>query len=321
MTAPCTPFFNRSGGFGITGSPSTGWTFTKTAEASTAETIATFGISDDASSLISFTNNSATDGRFGPTLLGVHGVSSSVPGIMLIGQVATGLDSGTNPIIALRARRGGSTDVSVRPLLQVQKGDGSPLLDLLPLNSGANSALSWGTQAGSAPAFTTRSSGTRIVLGAAISGSLVDYAIGAFGGATAGSWYSVPSATSSYEHRWYAGTTNIATLRGDGQLTTTGSKVDKLRVALTTPVTVVAGTDYIVVSNLTTPGAVAVNLPATPATGLTYVIKDGKGDAAANNITITPAAGNIDGAGTLVIAANYGRAVLVYNGTEWNVIT
>lgn len=317
MTAPCTPFFNRSGGFGITGSPSTGWTFTKTAEASTAEVIATFGVSDDTSDYLRILNGTASDTFFWPIIEGKSPGSSS-PGVQLQGLATT--DSGTTGVVRIRALTAVGGAITSRSVLSVLNLN-TEVLSLLPLNSGANSALSWGTQAGSAPAFTTRSSGTRIVLGAAISGSLVDYAIGAFGGATAGSWYSVPSATSSYEHRWYAGTTNIATLRGDGQLTTTGSKVDKLRVALTTPVTVVAGTDYIVVSNLTTPGAVAVNLPATPATGLTYVIKDGKGDAAANNITITPAAGNIDGAGTLVIAANYGRAVLVYNGTEWNVIT
>ena len=103
-----------------------------------------------------------------------------------------------------------------------------------------------------------------------------------------------------------------------GTVTTSGSRIHKLRVATTTPITVVQGSDEYVVSKLASPGAVAVNLPASPATGLTYIIKDGTGDAAANNITITPAAGNIDGAGTLVLSVNYARAVLVYNGTEWN---
>lgn len=77
--------------------------------------------------------------------------------------------------------------------------------------------------------------------------------------------------------------------------------------------------DWAVVVNKTVGAASAVALPAG-ALGLEFVIKDGKGDAAANNITITPAAGTIDGAATLVISANYGKTILLYNGTEWNVI-
>ena len=80
-----------------------------------------------------------------------------------------------------------------------------------------------------------------------------------------------------------------------------------------------ATTDYVIVVNKTVGAASAVTLPAG-VTGQVLIIKDGKGDAAANNITTTPAAGNIDGAGTHVISTNYGSATLVYNGTEWNVL-
>jgi hypothetical protein len=50
------------------------------------------------------------------------------------------------------------------------------------------------------------------------------------------------------------------------------------------------------------------------------IIKDGKGDAATNNITVTPAAGTIDGSSTAVINTNYGSMQLIYNGTQWNII-
>jgi hypothetical protein len=302
------------GGFGITGSPSAGWTFTKTAQASTAEVIATFGLSEDSGAALVIENSTPTDTVFAP---GITGKANSANRSALTLTAQHAADSGVVAAMTFRSRIGASTLVVTRPLFDWQNNTTS-VLQMLALNSGANSALSWGTQTGAVPAFTTRSAGTRIIAQSSISGSAVDYAIGY---ENSHLWFSCEGAISARGFKWYAGTTNIATLRGDGQLTTTGSKVDKLRVALTTPVTVVAGTDYIVVSNLTTPGAVAVNLPATPATGLTYIIKDGKGDAGANNITITPAAGNIDGVGTLVIAANYGRAVLTYNGTEWNVIT
>lgn len=75
--------------------------------------------------------------------------------------------------------------------------------------------------------------------------------------------------------------------------------------------------DDIVVINKSSGAATAVNLPASPATGLTFTIKDGKGDASSNNITITPAAGNIDGAGTYVISTNYGKATVTYTGAQW----
>lgn len=81
-----------------------------------------------------------------------------------------------------------------------------------------------------------------------------------------------------------------------------------------------ATTDYVVVVNKTAGAATTVNLPSSPTTGQHYYIKDGKGDAATNNITVTPAAGNIDGAGTLVMNVNYMAIELTYNGTQWNVI-
>jgi len=75
-----------------------------------------------------------------------------------------------------------------------------------------------------------------------------------------------------------------------------------------------------VIVNKTSGAATAVNLPATPITGKKYIVKDGKGDAATNNITITPAAGTIDGAATYVMNTNYQVVSFVYNGTQWNLI-
>ena len=87
-----------------------------------------------------------------------------------------------------------------------------------------------------------------------------------------------------------------------------------------TTVVVAAGLDDVIVVNKTVAAATAVTLPATPTVGDQYTIKDGKGDAAGNNITVTPTAGNIDGSGTNVINSNYGFRTYIYNGTEWNVI-
>lgn len=81
--------------------------------------------------------------------------------------------------------------------------------------------------------------------------------------------------------------------------------------------TLVWGADLLLVVNKATGSATTVNLPANPLTGWFFDIKDGKGDAGTNNITITPAAGTIDGAGSYVINSNRGAARVTYSGSEW----
>lgn len=103
-----------------------------------------------------------------------------------------------------------------------------------------------------------------------------------------------------------------------GILTTHSGKVIKERVVTIAGAVTITTADDLVVVNKTVGAATVVNLPATPTTGQTFIVHDGKGDAATNNITITPAAGNINGGATLVINANYGTAVCTYNGTQWD---
>ena len=93
-----------------------------------------------------------------------------------------------------------------------------------------------------------------------------------------------------------------------------------VRVVTATGSVSCALTDDVVVLNKTTGEATAVTLPGSPPVGSTIIIKDGKGDALTNNITVSAAAGNIDGSTTQVINASYGARMFVYNGTEWNVI-
>lgn len=83
-------------------------------------------------------------------------------------------------------------------------------------------------------------------------------------------------------------------------------------------VTVSATADFFICVNKGTGQATTVNLPASPVAGDTYIIKDCKGDAATNNITITPAAGNIDGAATYVMSTNYQAQGVTYNGSSWS---
>lgn len=77
----------------------------------------------------------------------------------------------------------------------------------------------------------------------------------------------------------------------------------------------VLATDEIVGVN--TAAARAITLNTGPSTGQVVTIKDVTGGAAGFNITITPAAGTIDGAATKVINTNYGSVDLWYSGAAW----
>lgn len=92
------------------------------------------------------------------------------------------------------------------------------------------------------------------------------------------------------------------------------------RVVTAAGAVTVAKTDHVVFVNKTSGAATTVNLPSSPRTGMSIIVKDMKGDAATNNITVTPAAGNIDGSSTAVINTNYGSWKGVYNGTSWSTL-
>lgn len=131
-----------------------------------------------------------------------------------------------------------------------------------------------------------------------------------------GTSYTIPA---SGELNWSALSNFLIDVGQHAALSTSG--VRTLRVALTTPVTVAASTDYAIVCKLSSPGAVAVTLPAGVA-GQIFVIHDGTGDAASNNITITPnGSETINGAATRVLSHNRGAITLQYSttGTDWKV--
>jgi hypothetical protein len=98
------------------------------------------------------------------------------------------------------------------------------------LNGATGNRIDFNTSGTGAPTLTTRSVGTKIVLYPAVSGAGVD---AAFGIDNANLWSSVTS--SAEQFRWYAGTTNIATLFGTGELvvgttTKTGTASQPLQV-------------------------------------------------------------------------------------------
>jgi hypothetical protein len=73
------------------------------------------------------------------------------------------------------------------------------------------------------------------------------------------------------------------------------------------------------ISNPSAASGVYLLLPAVSAAVAyqDYVVKDGKGDAAINNITITSAGGTIDGSTSYVVSTNYGTVHFITDGIEW----
>lgn len=127
--------------------------------------------------------------------------------------------------------------------------------------------------------------------------------------------YSIPEAG---ERNWASLTDFLAALADNAQ--TIGRQKTSVRVATTSPVTFSATTDNVVVTKLTVPAAVTVNLPAG-VSGLRAVIVDGTGDASSNNITIDAnSTQTINGSLTYVINVDRGGVVLSWTGSDWTVI-
>jgi hypothetical protein len=122
----------------------------------------------------------------------------------------------TNPTAALHVIGGGTFTGQI---LSTQSNSTSTGAGQIYLNGATGNRIDFNQAGVAAPAFTTRSVGTKLVLYPSISGSQVDYALGIDNSTF---WSSIPE-TTSHQFKWYAGTINIATLTGAGNLSVTGS--------------------------------------------------------------------------------------------------
>lgn len=91
------------------------------------------------------------------------------------------------------------------------------------LNGTTGNRIDWNGNGVAAPAFTTRSAGTKLVLYPAVSASAVDYALGIESG---NMWFSTTENTAS-GFKWYHGTTNTMSLLSTGILSVvTGFRIN-----------------------------------------------------------------------------------------------
>jgi len=103
-------------------------------------------------------------------------------------------------------------------VISTKTGSATDATGQVYLNGATSNRIEWNTQGTGAPAFTTRSGGTKLLIYPAISGSQVDYAMG-IDAATL--WSSVPVASSSFFFKWYGGQTQVASMDGTGAFTAT----------------------------------------------------------------------------------------------------
>lgn len=116
--------------------------------------------------------------------------------------------------------------------------------------------------------------------------------------------------------RLFAGNTEVARVAGGKFVMSAGQRVT-YDIVTTTPYTVTDGY-YVILVNTST--AKTINLPASPANGDVYNVKDMTGNASANNITVSGNGKNIEPNPTYVMNTNYASSVFMYNGTTWSVL-
>ena len=167
---------------------------------------------------------------------------------------------------------------------------GSTSAAQLTLSGSTNNWINLSATGSAAPAFTTRSLGTKIVLYNTLSGSTADIALGTDSGVL---WNSVQNTSSSF--RWYGGTTLAATLTGAGAFSAvggvSGTQLTSTVSTGTAPLVVSSTTQ---VSNLNTQYLNGYSSD-TANTANAIVRRDASGNFTAGTITATSFSGTLSG--------------------------
>ena len=152
----------------------------------------------------------------GTSFNSITGLSSTAPAALGTAAVGTGTTTAradhVHPTTGLALLAGSTFTGQIQSTLANSTTTGG---GQIYLNGATGNRIDFNINGTAAPTFTTRSVGTKIVLYPLIAGSTVDYALGIEGSHM---WSSVEQATSAYGFKWYGGTTNVMTLRGNGTL-------------------------------------------------------------------------------------------------------
>lgn len=159
--------------------------------------------------------------------VGVNTATPTTARLVVRGAGATSATTALNVIDSsnvamLTARNDGLITVGKGQLTCTRAGSATTANGQIYLNGTTSNRIDFNASGTAAPAFTTRSAGTKIVFNPTLSGTAVDYGIGCD---TTSLWQSIPQATNGFDFRWFGGTTQLASLNGAGTLTVSGDTI------------------------------------------------------------------------------------------------
>ena len=123
-------------------------------------------------------------------------------------------DSGSSGSITMSGNITGGTITATADFRSTAAWDATDGGGQLYLNGTTGNRIDFNTNGVAGPSYTTRSTGTKLLLYPALSGVQVDYAMGI---SPATMWSSVPVNDSAFSFKWYGGDINVASLTGNGK--------------------------------------------------------------------------------------------------------
>ena len=231
-----------------------------------------------------FTTSNVTNGNI-TTLVATNISSANVtvagPVIATGNVVAAATTSSTNTTTGALVVQGGAGiagNINVGgQIVTTAAGSATDGAGQLYLNGTTSNRIDWNTNGTGAPALTTRSTGTKVVLYPSLSASTTDYAMGID---AATMWSSVPENGASFNFKWYGAATEVASLSGTGVLKVAGNIVTSSGTASTSTTTgalvVVGGAgvsgnlnlggNLVITGAINSPGNIIVNSTKSAAT-------------------------------------------------------
>jgi hypothetical protein len=176
------------------------------------------GVTSFSAGTTGFTPNTGTTGAV--TLAGTLATTNGGTGLTSFTANGITYASSTSALATGSALTFDGTNLSTTgQVISTKTGSATDATGQVYLNGSTSNRVEWNTQGTGAPAFTTRSAGTKLLLYPSLSGSITDYAIGID---AATMWSSVPENNASFKFKWYGATTEIASLDGAGAFTAVG---------------------------------------------------------------------------------------------------
>ena len=256
----------------------------------------------------------------------ITGGNLNAAGLSLSGNVVSSLSMVT--AITTTANVTGGNLLTGGQIISTKTGSSTDASGQIFLNGLGNNRIDWAAVGTGAPAFTTRSTGTKLTLYPSVSVSNADYAIGVD---ISTLWNSVPGNDGSQFFKWYGGTALVGSLSSTGVLsvvgTVTGGNVTTAGLISATGnitggnilgganvnATLFTGTTVSVTGNITGGNVLGgANVNATTHTGTTVSVTGAITGASLTVSTGNISGGNVNNNNTTGVG-NIGSATVAFN--------